>query len=62
MSEQRSTASAVAALDAMGNYGKSGNDPETVHMEADRILLQCVPPEVQDAWLRLFDRCGFWYA
>jgi len=56
MSEQE-IADFVAALDAI-----SSDDPEAAHGDADDILLQCVPPEVRDAWLRLNEGTVFWYS
>jgi len=46
---------AVKALDK--NYGG-----EEGHMEADSILLEFVPDEVKDAYIRLTNREDFWYA
>lgn len=45
----------VAALDAL-----SGDDPEHAHGEADRVLLQAVPPEVRAAYERVTSRCSWW--
>lgn len=38
-------------------------DTETAHSEADQVLLDFVPREVSDAWVRCYERHeGFWYA
>lgn len=46
---------AVDALNAIDDY-----DPEEAHSEADKILLELVPPEVREAYAALQERCGWW--
>ena len=49
---------AVAALDAINTA-----DPEEAHCDADRVLLEFVPVEVQEAYARAVQRAGdWWYA
>ena len=48
-------AEAVAALNAL-----TGNDPESVHSDADEILLAAVPRSVRMAYEGLKDRASFW--
>lgn len=49
---------AIRALDAIND-----DDPESAHLDADKILREAVPQEVADAYERLVERTGgFWYA
>lgn len=41
---------------------QSNDDNEAVHVHADYVLLQLVPPEVRDAYIELQDEVIFWYA
>jgi hypothetical protein len=45
----------VAALDAVDAV-----DPEVAHGDADRLLLEFVPPRVEAAYERLVERCRWW--
>lgn len=47
----------VERLDAL-----TWDDPERTHAEADSILLEAVPPEVAEAYRRVREGCGFWFA
>ena len=48
----------IEALDAI-----DGDDPESAHDEADKILQEAVPAEVREAYKRVEARSGgFWYA
>ena len=42
----------VAALDNM-----DATNPETAHIEADKLVLEWVPEEIEAAARRLWDRC-----
>ncbi len=46
---------AVARLDAIGN-----GDPEGAHSEAEDVLLELAPREVQEAFIRVMERQPWW--
>ncbi|WP_165963967.1 hypothetical protein [Actinomadura sp. KC216] len=52
---------AVQALFEIDN-GTGEADPELAHGEADYVLYQFAPAEVQKAYDDLCDRVTFWYA
>lgn len=36
------------------------SDPEAAHGEADRLILDALPEEVRQAYVRLANRCSWW--
>ena len=46
----------IAALDELDPTG----DPEHAHIEADKILLGALGPDVEAAYDRLVARCSWW--
>ena len=59
MSDALTPEQAIEALDAI-----RPGDPEHSHIEADEVLLRCVPVEVREAYDRLVEREGgrWWFA
>lgn len=54
---------AVLMLNALSAKAGEWNDQEMAHVEADKILLAAVSPEVAEAYAACEDRHGgFWYA
>jgi hypothetical protein len=56
---------AVKALNELRDSVKDSRDadPETLHIQADAILLQYVPNEITKAYGEVDEACrGFWYA
>jgi len=45
----------IRRLDAI-----DGGDPDGAHGEADDLLLEAMPEEVRQAYMRLVKRCRWW--
>lgn len=48
--------------EAIEKLNELEGDSEGSHYEADEILLECVDPEIKQAWLDVKNRVGFWYS
>lgn len=47
----------IEELDSLGS-----GDNESDHVNAESILLECVHPDIREAYTRARKRIGFWYA